>query len=171
MFITLVLRVRPDTQVIIKSLCSVTAKIPTKRPIFSLTLIVFTPLPPRLVILYSFKFVLLPNPLSLTTITVLSVESVSIQIIPTTSSFESSTSMPRTPIAPRPVNLTLDSGNRIARPERKAIIISCLPLVNLTSKSSSPSLIVMAIIPFVRGRLKSSNKVFLIIPFFVQNIK
>ncbi len=161
--------VTPLLQVIIRSSVSATSRIPTKVPVFSVTLIVFTPFPPLLVILYSSIAVLLPYPFSLTTNTVLDACSSGFtHIIPTTASFSSSTSMPATPMAPRPVGLTLVSLKRMARPLFTAIMISHLPSVIFASRSSSPSLIVIAFTPVCLGLLKSSSSVFLMIPFLVH---
>src|SRR5436190_7522746 len=161
--------VTPLMQVIIKSSFTATSIMPTKVPVLSVTLMVFTPFPPRLVIRYSSIAVFLPKPFSLTTNTVLDDNSSEFtQIIPTTSSPGSSASIPATPIAPRPVGLTLSSLKRIARPLFTAIIISLLPSVSFASSNSSPSLIVIAFTPVCLGRLKSSSAVFLMIPFLVH---
>ncbi len=160
--------VMPDLQVMIRSSLSVTLNKPTKLPVFSVTLMVFTPLPPLLVIRYSSTDVLLPKPCSLTTKTVRLGSSLCIQIMPTTSSFSSSTSIPPTPMAPLPVARTLFSGKRMALPLFTASIISWFPSVNFAIINSSPSTMVIAFTPFARGRLKSSRDVFLIIPFLVH---
>ena len=64
---------------------------------------------------------------------------------------------------------TLLSEKRMARPDFTAIMISDSPSVRRASNNSSPSTMVMAFTPVVRGRLKSSSSVFLIIPFRVQS--
>ena len=96
---------------------------------FGVTLIVFTPFPPRLVKRYSSTAVLFPNPFSLTTNTVLAASVPGFtQIIPTTSSSLSSTSIPATPMAPRPVALTFSSEKRMALPLFTAIMISAIAI-------------------------------------------
>ena len=71
------------------------------------------------------------------------------------------------PVEVRPIARTLPSGNRIALPDLTPSKISILPLVNRASSSSSPSLMVMALIPFFLGREYDSSDVFLITPFLV----
>ncbi len=163
-----VLSVIPDLQVIIKSSVPFTSNMPTSFPVFSVTFIVFTPFPPLLVMRYSSTGVFLPKPFSLITNTVDADSPLFTQIMPITSSVWSSTSMPPTPIAPRPVGRTVVSGKRIARPLLRAIIISQLPSVIFAASSSSPSIMVMAFTPVALGRLNSSSTVFLITPFLVQ---
>ena len=165
-----VLMVTPDLQVMMRSSFSVTYKIPTRLPVLSVTLMVFTPLPPLLVIRYSSIGVRFPYPFSLTTNIVRVASSLFTQIIPTTSSFSSSTSIPVTPMAPRPVARTFTSSKRIARPDFKANIISEAPSVMRASSNSSPSLMVIAFTPLALGLLKSSRDVFLMIPFLVQSM-
>ena len=99
-----------------------------------------------------------------------SLSSLCTQTKPTTSSFSLSTSIPATPIAPRPVGRTFSSGKRMALPDLTAIITSLLPSVNRAANNSSPSLMVMAFTPETLGRLNSSKQVFLMIPFLVHKI-
>ena len=90
------------------------------------------------------------------------------QTNPTTSSVSLSTSIPATPIAPRPVGRTFSSGKRIALPDLTAIIISLLPSVKRAANNSSPSLMVIAFTPLTLGRLNSSKQVFLMMPRLVH---
>ena len=129
---------------------------------------VFTPFPPRFVTRYSSISERFPYPFSDTTKTWVFI--VSAQTIPTTSSCSSFNVTPRTPDAFLPIGRTLASGKRIARPLFKAIMISLVPLVIFASNSSSPSLTVIALIPFWRGREYASNDVFLIVPLLVHII-
>ena len=163
---TEVLKIIPDLHVISKSSFSCTLRMPTRLPVFSVTLMVLTPLPPRFVILYSSIWVRFPKPFSLTTKTVFCVSPFPTHIMPITSSFLSSTSMPETPMAPRPVALTLLSGKRIALPLFIAIIISHSPSVSMASNNSSPSKMVIAFTPVARGRLKSPSSSFFNNAFF-----
>ena len=68
-----------------------------------------------------------------------------------TSSFSAVSVTPLTPAAFLPIGRTFASLKRIARPELVAKTISFSPFVNLASKSSSFSRIVIALIPFERG--------------------
>ncbi len=149
--------VTPDLLIIIKSFSSVTLLIATNLPVFSVMFNVFTPFPPLRVIRYigspssSLSFVLLPNPCSETT-KMVSSESGSIQIMPITQSWSSSSSlMPLTPVAIRPIGRTSVSENRMARPLRFAMIICWLPSVKRTDITLSSSRIVMAFTPFCLG--------------------
>ena len=112
--------------------------------------------------------VLFHSPFSLTTVRRDASDWGFTQIMPTTSSPLSSTSIPATPIAPLPVALTLVSENgspsRFLHPS-----YSQLPSVIFASSNSSPSLMVIAITPVRRGRWTPAASVFLIIPFFVQS--
>ena len=54
----------------------------------------------------------------------------------------------------------VDSWKRIALPERRPIRISESPLVRRADSSSSPSRMVTALMPLVRGRLYASRLVF-----------
>ena len=142
--------VRPDRLIIIRSLSSVTAWIEISFPVFSVILIVLTPLPPRFVMRYSSRSVRLPYPFSLSTNTSCPLSG-STQIMPTASS-PSSSEMPRTPAPTRPIGRTVRSLKRIALPSRAAIITSASPLVSFASMSWSPSRMTMALTPLLRGR-------------------
>ncbi|MNQ64125.1 hypothetical protein D3C85_785340 [compost metagenome] len=72
--------------------------------------------------------------------------------MPTTSSWSCASLTPRTPVAVLPIGRTVDSLKRMALPERKAITTSLLPLVKQASNNTSPSLMLMALIPLTRGR-------------------
>src|SRR5439155_311545 len=81
------LKIIPDLHVISKSSFSCTFRMPTNVPVFSVTLMVLTPLPPRFVILYSSIWVRFPKPFSLTTKTVFFASPIPTHIMPITSSF------------------------------------------------------------------------------------
>ncbi len=87
---------------------------------------------------------------------------------PTTSSSAEACLIPLTPAAVLPIDRIIPSLKRIAWPLLLAIRISLSPLVRRAPYSSSPSRIVMALIPFWRGLEKASNGVFFITPFFVH---
>ena len=144
----------------------------TSLPVFSVIFRVLTPLPPLLVILYSSKSVLLPNPFSLTTSTLWAAASSAVgsyAIEPITLS-SSSIFIPLTPEAVRPIGLASVSSKRQQRPSMAATSIWLLPFVRTASKSSSPSLTVMALIPLARGLEYASRVVFLIMPLLVVSI-
>ena len=73
-------------------------------------------------------------------------------------------------MAVRPTARALDSWNRMALPDRKPNKISLSPLVRRADRSSSPSRMVTALMPLVRGRLYASKEVFLMRPFLVARI-
>ena len=80
----------------------------------------------------------------------------------------SSTSfIPRTPVAVRPIGRTHSSAKRTTLPSAENSMASLLPSVKSTPISSSPSFKLTAIIPALRGRLKSCNGVFLTVPLAV----
>ena len=90
--------------------------------------------------------------------------------IPITSSFESFNLTPLTPDAFLPIGLVLLSSNLIHLPDLTDIKICEFPVVNLASSNSSPSLMVMALIPFDLGLEYCSREVFLTCPFLVHII-
>src|SRR6266511_1917154 len=76
--------------------------------------------------------------------------------------------MPCTPDASRPIDRTSFSAKRMAWPTRDTIKTSSVPLECRTPTSSSPSRILIAIIPSaLRFVLYASSFVFLTTPFFV----
>ena len=82
-------------------------------------------------------------------------------IIPISSSDSLCRVIPRTPEAVLPIGRVLASSKRIVLPDFKANITWLSPVVNFASNNSSPSLIVIALIPFVLGREYCSREVFL----------
>ena len=111
---------------------------------------------------------LLPYPFSETT--KISEEVSLMAIIPTTSSASSASLIPRTPEAFLPIGLVFSSSNLMALPLLTASITWLSPVVSFASRSSSPSLIVMALIPLVLGLEYCSSGVFLTCPFLVAMI-
>ena len=61
-----------------------------------------------------------------------------------------SSSMPLTPVVARPISRTSLSWNRMLIPSRVASTISLLPSVTWTSISSSPSSMLIALMPLAR---------------------
>ena len=80
--------------------------------------------------------------------------------------------MPWTPDASRPIGRTSVSWKRIAWPSRETISTSSLPVEWRTPTSSSPSRILIAMIPSAfSGVLYASSFVFLTTPFFVAKTR
>ena len=75
--------------------------------------------------------------------------------------------MPFTPVVSRPISRTSCSWKRIDRPWRVASTMSFVPLVTCTSISSSPSSILIALIPFERGFEYCESAVFFTVPCLV----
>ena len=87
-----------------------------------------------------------------------------------TSSCSSARVMPRTPEAVRPIGRVLLSSKRMAFPLLRPRKIWLAPVVSFASSSSSPSRILMAMMPFCRGREYCSKGVFLTMPDLVAMI-
>ena len=87
--------------------------------------------------------------------------------MPITASSSCASLIPRTPEAPRPIGRVLASSNRMAFPDFNANITWLSPVVSLASNNSSPSRMVIALIPLVRGLEYCSKDVFLTCPFLV----
>ena len=90
--------------------------------------------------------------------------------MPTTSSLSLLRVIPLTPEAPRPIGRVLLSSNLIAFPDFTANITWLLPVVSFASKRTSPSLMLIALMPLVLGREYCSNEVFFTWPFLVAII-
>ena len=162
--------VMPDLLIIIRSSVSFTSLIATRLPVLSVIFIARTPLPPRLVMRYSSSWLRLPKPFSLTTNN--SCVGSDTQTMPTTRlPGTSSRRIPRTPAAERPMERASLSLKRTARPVREARITSAFGASSCTSRIRSPSLMVMALMPAVRGREYASSGVFFTVPCSVQNMR
>ena len=78
--------------------------------------------------------------------------------------------MPFTPVVSRPISRTSCSWKRIDRPCRVASTMSFVPLVICTSISSSPSSILIALMPVAcAGWRTAESAVFFTVPFLVAN--
>src|SRR5206468_2328572 len=82
----------------------------------------------------------------------------------------SSRFMPRTPRAVRPIGRTSFSSKRTALPESENSITSCSPSVSAAPIRKSPSSRSTAIMPALRGLLKSLSGVFLTVPRLVDPV-
>ena len=133
---------------------------PTIDPVFSVTLRVMTPFPPRDWTRYSPMAVRLPNPFSVTVRRVPWGWRIS---IPTTAS-PSSRSIPRTPTAARPIGRTSSSWNRMDIPCRVERKTSSWLEVIAVAISWSPSFRPIAMMPPARGLEYSMSSVFLMTP-------
>ncbi len=122
------------------------------------------PLVPRPWRVYSVIGVRLPKPFSVAVSTdccSFSATSSAITFCP------SSRFMPRTPRAVRPIGRTSFSSKRTALPESENSITSCSPSVSAAPIRKSPSSRSTAMMPALRGLLKSFSGVFLTVPRLV----
>src|SRR6476659_6590036 len=144
---------------------SLTCKNPTANPLRSVVLTLMMPLPPRPWTRYSPTGVRFPYPPSVTVRTAV-VESGVIVSIPMTQ-LPSSSVMPLTPYAVRPMGRTSLSEKRMVMPCFVPRSISRWPSVTCTPMSLSPSSSPSAIMPPCRGLLYAESSVFLMRPFLV----
>ena len=75
--------------------------------------------------------------------------------------------IPRTPVAVRPIGRTQSSAKRTTLPSAENNITSFVLSVKSTPINSSPSFKLTAMIPALRGRLKSCRGVFFTVPLAV----
>src|SRR3989344_3279111 len=148
-----------------RSSSSVTDFMATTLPLRSLQIMFLTPRPPLFVSRYIETAVRLPYPFSVAVKRDLVSSATTMPI--TSSSLKD---MPLTPVALRPMALTLFSSNRSALPSFVAMMTCWLPSVNAAWISSSFSLRVTAMMPALRGLLKSLRFTFFMTPFLVTMI-
>ena len=129
---------------------------------------VLTPLPPLFCARYSSTSVRLPYPRRVMARTC---DCSSVTTVTPTTFSPSVKSIPLTPAAVRPIDLTWSSWNLMALPLEAPIIISLWPSVNLTECKVSSSLRLMALIPLARIFWKSSTFVLFVIPLLVVKNK